>query len=278
MIPSAYEFHWDLGHLVFLGIFYTVVLVVAASVALAVRRWRRDLRQRRAAAIAWQETFHDLPDDRRRCRHDLDGADAGRLCDHGFDCGTCARHRACVDPAGHAAGAAVGDAPAPTGLGVSEDRLYHRGHTWVEPRADGTFAVGCDDLLLRCLGRPDHLEPPRVGSRLELGDPLASVQRGRCRTRILTPLAGTVVAVGSLEHGWLCHLRPDGPAPAVAHLLRGREAAVWMLRELESLQRSLSADPAQPVLADGGVPVDDLMQAYPDADWDGIWGRVCLDA
>ena len=31
MLPTAYEFHWDLGHIFFLGIFYSVLTVVAAD-------------------------------------------------------------------------------------------------------------------------------------------------------------------------------------------------------------------------------------------------------
>ncbi|MBE0567279.1 MAG: hypothetical protein IH621_15065, partial [Krumholzibacteria bacterium] len=50
MIPTAYEFKWDLGHVVFLGIFYTVLAVAACSLVHALRRWRADVaRQRRRA-------------------------------------------------------------------------------------------------------------------------------------------------------------------------------------------------------------------------------------
>ncbi len=33
-----------------------------------------------------------------------------------------------------------------------------------------------------------------------------------------------------------------------------------------------------PSLADGGVPVDDLPAACPQANWDAVWGRMFMDA
>jgi hypothetical protein len=31
MWPSIFEFHWDTGHMIFLGIFYAVVITMATS-------------------------------------------------------------------------------------------------------------------------------------------------------------------------------------------------------------------------------------------------------
>ena len=38
MFPWIYEFHWTAGHLIFLGVFFTVVTVIVASVTVAA--WR----------------------------------------------------------------------------------------------------------------------------------------------------------------------------------------------------------------------------------------------
>lgn len=57
MLPTAYEFHWDTGHIVFLGVFYTVLAVVISTVILASLRARRDMKKQREADIARHESF-----------------------------------------------------------------------------------------------------------------------------------------------------------------------------------------------------------------------------
>ncbi|MBK8167456.1 MAG: hypothetical protein IPK64_16050 [bacterium] len=272
MLPSAYEFHWDAGHLVFLGIFYGVLMVVLATLARAAIRSRRDLRRRREGDIAWHEAFADLTEERRHCRHAFDGAASGRVCDHGFACDTCA---------GHARLAAAGGGDVVVARGPraprAGERLHHRGHTWVEARADGTFDVGVDDILRSCVGRPDRVTVPGPGERVQAGAPAAELQRGRLRARLVAPLTGTVVATGDYEGGRLYRVRPLDGECRLENLLRPAEAQVWRLRELEMLQARLGAPGAATALADGGELVADLMRACPAADWDAIIGDLCLE-
>ncbi len=47
MLPWNYGFHWNLGHIVFLGAFYLVLMTVAATLIAAARRSRRALLNRR---------------------------------------------------------------------------------------------------------------------------------------------------------------------------------------------------------------------------------------
>ena len=274
MLPTAYEFHWDIGHIVFLGVFYSVLTAVITVLAVASYRGLRDLGKRRAVAIEWEESFHDLPLERRHCRHEFDGTASCRICEHGFDCATCSQHPLFVAQKGDA----VAEAVPPVGMGLAADRLYHRGHTWVEPRPDGTLTVGLDEFAERCFGRPDHVLLPAVGSYLQAEERGVVLERGSLLARVASPVAGEVVAQGGSEAGWLYRVRPLDPEPPLENLLRGEETRVWMLRELEWLQRILSPAGEIPTLADGGAPVGDLVQAYPEADWDSIWGQVCLEA
>ena len=273
MIPSAYEFHWDLGHVVFLGIFYAVLTVAAVTVALAVRRSRDDIRRRGADGAVWHETFADLPPERRHCRHEYDGTVAHRICDHDFDCITCARHRELEAAA--AGGAAE---RAPIGVNLHPDRLYHRAHTWVEPREDGTVLVGLDGVAARCLGRPDRVELPQPGQVLRAGERAVTCASGHLRAHIPSPVAGTVLAQGDVREGWLYAVQPADPESWRDNLLTGHAAGTWMLRELEWLQLALTPAGRAPALADGGLPLGDLVQAYPAADWDTIWAEVWLEA
>jgi len=49
------------------------------------------------------------------------------------------------------------------------------------------------------------------------------------------------------------------------------------MREMERLQLALSAEGAAPTLADGGVPVADIAQSYPETDWDAVCGELFLE-
>jgi glycine cleavage system H lipoate-binding protein len=250
------------------------VLVVISALCVAAKRGLSDLNRQRAGAIEWEETFHDLPQARRHCRHEYDGAVDCRICDHGFDCETCTQHPEFAAHKGNAAASAT----APVGMGLVPGRLYHRGHTWVEKAEDGTMTVGMDDFARRCFGRPDRLLLPACGSILQSGQRGATLERDDLRARIAVPVSGEVVAVGGLDEGWLYRIRPIDEKPHLDHLLQEDEARVWMLRELEWLQGQLSPGNEAMALADGGTLVDDFMQEYPRADWDSIWGQVCLEA
>ena len=266
MLPNAYEFHWDLGHVIFLGVFYAVATTVLVGLMCAARSWWRDMRRRRAAAIEWEETFHDLPSERRHCRHEFDGTFDRRICEHGFDCATCQRH------------AELTAARSATGSVGPRGRLYHRGHTWVQPIPDGSLAVGLDDFARQCFGEPDNLVLPEPGDELVAGERAVVVERGGLQARIPAPVSGRVVALGPETVPWLYRVEPAGTPGEKENLLRGEEAEVWLLREKEWLQKTLNPAGGMPLMADGGEVVDDLPAAYPQADWDGIWGQVCLDS
>jgi len=92
MLPWNYGFHWSGGTLIFLGAFYTVLVVVATMLVFAALRSRRALAARKAEQIRWHSDFHDLPAADRVCRHVLTGEFQSRECPHAFDCRECETH------------------------------------------------------------------------------------------------------------------------------------------------------------------------------------------
>jgi hypothetical protein len=98
------------------------------------------------------------------------------------------------------------------------------------------------------------------------------------RARIPSPVAGTVLAQGDVREGWLYLVQPSDPESWQGNLLTGNAAGLWMLRELEWLQLALTPAGREPALADGGLPVGDLVNACPAADWDAIWAELWLEA
>ncbi len=269
----ALIFGWDLGGVIFLGAFFTVVGLVLTAVLRALLRARRDLRLQKAGAIRWKADFHDLPERDRRCRHELNGEVDSRVCENGFDCRSCAKHPDFVRAAAAQAALPPGDL---LGFPMPVDRLYHRGHAWVRKENDGTLAVGLDELGARLIGKPERLELPEIGQRLHTNGAGWRVGRNGSTVRVLAPIEGTVLSTGGPDQGWYLKLRPDTPQPDTRHLLRDGEAVRWMSCELDRLQL-LATHGACPALADGGAPVADLGDALPKGEWGAVCGEMLLE-
>lgn len=275
MFPWVYEFRWSLGHVIFLGIFFSVLGTVFGSVVTAALRSRRDLRARRDDAIRWHGEFADLPRAARACRHELSGEVPNRTCDHEFDCRSCATHPTFL---AHAAPAPADPNSDAFGIAMPADRLYHRGHAWVKPEEDGLYTIGLDDFAARLLGRADAVELPPPGTELKANGTGWHMVAGEARVRILAPIDGVVVDQGSVDKGWLLKVQGSSDEVATRHLLRGSEVRPWVLRELERLQFSLAAAGTGATLADGGELVGDVRSAYPQLDWDNVCAPFFLEA
>ena len=275
MLPWSPDFRLDAGHVIFLGAFYSVVLVILSTLSVAMWRAIRDFRLQRQVAIQWHADFEDLPASARRCRHELTGEVKSRSCPNAFECKTHPSFVAHRLPSFDLAAADASD----TGLTMPLDRMYHRGHTWAKAEKDGTFTVGLDDLGRRLMGRPDHVELPAEGSRVEANGVAVRARKGKTDLRVLSPVDGTVVETGSLEAGWLYRIDPPAGGADLRHLLSGAEVRPWILREMERLQDVIGRDSGLGhALADGGTPVEDLSTAIPESDWDRTYGEMFLEA
>ncbi|MCC6587780.1 MAG: hypothetical protein IT168_13885 [Bryobacterales bacterium] len=282
MLPWVYGFHWSAGHLIFLGVFFTAVLVVGGTLLLAIFRGRRDLASGRASHIVWHEEFSELPASSRQCRHAFTREMPGRICPLGFDCRECATHARLIaanelrwvpgdllDEAGH-------EMPEPAGLSIPADRFYHRGHTWVQPQDDGTVLVGLDDLARRLVGRPTSLKLPAPGTQLVANLPAWTIRRNNSEVRIPAPIDGEVVDTAA-DQPWTLRLKPALPLDT-RHLLRGREVRAWFANELQRLEMAASGTEGAVALADGGLLVEDLTEALPADSWERICGEMFLEA
>jgi Glycine cleavage H-protein len=276
MFPWNYGFHWGIASYVFLGAFYTVMVVVVTTLVAAWVRARRDLRRNATEGIRWQSDFHDLPAADRVCRHVLTGEFRQRECPHAFDCRECATHAKLIE-----------HRPAPPsaetesdifGMSFPADRLYHRGHTWAHPEPDGTVTIGLDDLGARLLGTPDAVILPEPGAQVRTNGTAFRVRRREADVRILSPVDGEVVETGGADRPYFLRVKPIDGAIDMRHLLRGAEVKPWLMREMERLQLALTMEGASiPSLADGGVPVPDIAAAYPQTDWDAVCGEMFLN-
>ncbi|HEX4786774.1 MAG TPA: hypothetical protein VH350_20710 [Candidatus Sulfotelmatobacter sp.] len=273
MFPGIDGFHFTFGHILFLTLFFVVVFTIFLTVVLAVRRTVTDLRTPNATDFCWHECFSEMPVSQRRCRHELAGRVISRTCYNAYDCRHCDQYaRFAVLPAS-------GNVSA-LGLDYSEDRYYHRGHTWVQPAEDGTVNVGLDELAQRLVGEPDSVRMPEAGEEIELNQVVWRMRKDGKEIQVRAPIEGTIVAVGGPHQRWYLKIRPRldlGDPATLRNLLRGPEVRGWLARELERLQLQLQPPGSPPALADGGVLLPDLIHIIPDADWDAVLADTFLE-
>jgi glycine cleavage system H protein len=270
MFPWIDGFHWTADHIIFLTLFVAVVLTVLATFVSAVWHTATDFRTNRAAEICWRLNFTELPEAERRCRHQLAGRVAHRICDNAFDCRHCAKYAEFAALPSKALASNVG-------INFSQDLRYHRGHTWVRPEEDGTLTVGLDELAGHLIGHPDSVHLPTEGSKIESNGLAWRMVKNGHEVRVRAPIDGTVVSTGGDDKGWYLKVRPDEPVD-LRHLLRGAEVPGWLSGELDRLQLQFSAPGAPACMADGGTLMPELMDALPGADWDAVLAATFLES
>lgn len=267
MFPWSREFVWDTAHVVFFGALYGVLATIAVSLFVAARRSLRTVRGGRADGEAWAALFPELPPAARTCRHRLESGAQERGCSNAFDCRTCARHAALEKDQG-----------APEVATASpKRRFYHRGHTWARLDSGGSVTVGLDGMARRLLGAAEEVDLPRAGSRLTVNGTLGRVKTRGIAVRLLSPVDGVVETRRGEGLDFKLRVRPSGP-PDLRHLLSGKEAKLWALRELERVQAALGTVGGRLTLADGGELVEDVGAALPRERYDALLGEMFLDA
>ncbi|MGA2964762.1 MAG: hypothetical protein ABSD64_01025 [Terriglobales bacterium] len=275
MFPGIDGFHWTVGHVLFLSLFFIVASIILITVVSAVWRTVRDFRTHRAVDFCWKSEFAELPRTERRCRHELAGRVISRTCDNAFDCRQCSQYSqfAVLPTRG-----IVHD----LSIGYCSDLFYHRGHTWLKrEEEDGTVTIGLDELAQHLIGTPDSIQMPELGSEIQVNGTAWRVMKNGNEVQVRAPIDGTVIGVGGPKEGWYLKMRPrlDLNDPAtLRHLLRGAEVHGWLSRELERLQLQLRPPNSAPTLADGGTLIHGLMDAVPEADWGAVLADTFLEA
>ena len=279
MFPWIYEFKWTAAHIIFLGLFFSVAVIIAATLVRALQRVWNIFRRHDEDAVMWESAFEGISHHSRPCRHELSGEVDHRTCENGFACGECSGHRKFIEEAANQNRLPVisqGKIAQISGLSVPMDRYYHRGHTWVRPESDGTVVIGLDDFASRVVGKVNTRELPKIGTKLRVNGTAWNLRNGKNTVRILAPVEGDVIGTGKEGDDWILRVKPISGANGFVHLLRGEELRPWYMRELERLQLALGHEAVGSSLADGGAPVADIPKACPEADWNAVWGEMFM--
>lgn len=270
MFPGVDGFHWTFGHVLFLSVFFTVVAAIGAVAIVSLLRAGHDFAAGRAQSIRWTMDFADLPVSDRRCRHALTGEVPGRICPNALDCRSCGDHAKYRQ-------AQAGGSDILCGLPYPQHRYYHRGHTWVEPQADGTVLIGLDAIGHQMIAEPDVVKMPAPGTRVVNNGEGWRMRKGGLDVRVLCPIEGTVLTTGGPQDDWYLRVQPASEPADLRHLLRGDEVRAWVGKELERLQFTIAAHGDAAVLADGGVLVDDFLYEIPASKRDEVLGGLFLE-
>jgi glycine cleavage system H protein len=172
---------------------------------------------------------------------------------------------------------------------VSDQVLYHQGHTWVKPEESepGLVKVGMDDFAQKMAGPMGLRNNPTVGTFIRQGERSWSLQDGEKSVDMLAPVSGIVVEVniallaeleknsqniGALESdpyekGWILKIRPENFERDSKGLLSGVLAKKWMEEVVNQLRLKMSPQLGA-VLQDGGAPLSGMAKNIYREEWD----------
>ena len=108
---------------------------------------------------------------------------------------------------------------------IPADLKYTESHEWIRPEADGTLTVGITDHAQEELGDIVYVDLPKVGTRVEAGKTLGTVESVKAVSDIYSPVSGEVTEINESladtpeklnadPHGaaWLVKIRLSAPA------------------------------------------------------------------
>jgi CheY-like chemotaxis protein len=143
--------------------------------------------------------------------------------------------------------------PSPAGeFSIPGGVLVSTGHCWASLDDDGTAKIGLDDFARKLIGKIDAVEFPRVGARVQAGQPLFGITQGKRKAQFKAPLSGTVVkvnerlsrdadAVDALAYGgnWICIIDGEDLDSELAGLKIGKSAVAFFQEEIDRFQSFL---------------------------------------
>jgi len=199
-----------------------------------------------------------------------------KLCDRAFDCEHCPLDAALRGEPLAAPGLPPGEVARVAALSFPEDRLYGRGHTWVQEAVGRDVRIGLDAFAVALIGSARRLRLDRLGGEVREGQALGELDLGIGRLVVCSPVAGRLRRFNrALDadaapllrepygEGWIVELTPSG-AGALGQLCSSVEALDRARLDLRRFRRRAAlflfdhSDEVGPTLQDGGEVLTDL--------------------
>ncbi len=129
------------------------------------------------------------------------------------------------------------------------DRFYNSNHLWSKQDAAGIVTVGMDELGLDSLGEMAYLTLPAVGTPVEMGKVMGSMEAAKMTGELFAPISGIVVEKNDavlqnpllvnedpFDKGWLIKIEPANWEEESGAMVSNDELSAWMESEIERFE------------------------------------------
>ncbi len=129
------------------------------------------------------------------------------------------------------------------------DRFYNSNHLWMEKDESGHVTVGMDELGLDSLGELVYLTLPGVGTPVEMGKPMGSMEAAKMTGELCAPVSGIVIEKNDTvlqnpllvneqpyDKGWLVKIKPTNWEEESVSMVSGDNLAPWIEAEIERFE------------------------------------------
>ena len=129
------------------------------------------------------------------------------------------------------------------------DRFYNSNHLWIKENDSGQVTVGMDELGLDSLGELAYLALPDVGTAVEMGKAMGTMEAAKMTGEIYAPVSGILVKTNDAilqnpllvneepyDNGWLVKIEPTNWEDESAGMVTGNYLSAWIDAEIERFE------------------------------------------
>ena len=129
------------------------------------------------------------------------------------------------------------------------DRFYNSNHFWSKQDDAGIVTVGMDELGLDSLGEMAYLTLPAVGTPVEMGKVMGSMEAAKMTGELFAPISGIVVEKNDavlqnpllvnedpFDKGWLIKIEPAIWEEESGAMVSDDDLPAWMESEIERFE------------------------------------------
>ena len=129
------------------------------------------------------------------------------------------------------------------------DRFYNSNHLWIKENDSGQVTGGRDELGLDSLGEMAYLTLPDVGTAVEMGKAMGTMEAAKMTGELYAPVSGVVVKKNDAvlknpllvneepyDNGWLVKIEPTNWEDDSAGMVTGNDLSTWIDAEIERFQ------------------------------------------
>jgi glycine cleavage system H protein len=163
--------------------------------------------------------------------------------------------------------------------------FFYQGHTWAKLDTSGNVKVGLDDFVQKIIGRIDGIKPRKVGDSIFQGDKIFTIEQGKRKAEFNSPVDGVIDSINEAivsnpkvikenpyENGWIYSIKPTNLPTNIKSLSIAEDALAWLKKEVQKFREFIAEQFVDDkmlgkTLADGGVPVEGVMEHMDDFSW-----------